>query len=74
MTKSKEETNAEILSSAKQADVVTPESSSVITKRHVNSTHPIQCRCLLHREIRFHDFSAKDEQQKKSDLDWYQGD
>lgn len=74
MTKSKSETAAEILASAKIADVILPETSSIITKRHTNSVHPVACKCLLCRERRFKNWSPIGEAKRKEELDWWQGD
>lgn len=73
MPKSQAQTDAEILAGAKTADVITSEGSSTIRVRHTRSVHPVQCRCALHIQTRFHNYSSKEEQQKKTDLDWYQG-
>jgi hypothetical protein len=72
--KSQSETNSEILQSAKSADVITPESSSTINVRHTRSVHPKNCMCLLHRELRFTNYSTRREQEVKTDLEWWQGD
>lgn len=74
MTKSKSETDAEILVSAKSADVILPETSSIITRRHTSSVHPVQCYCDLCRERRFENWSPIGEAERKEELDWYQGD
>lgn len=72
--KSQSETDAEILSGAKSADVILPETQSIITRRHTRSVHPIACRCSLHAEIRFRNFSTKDEIKEKTERDWWQED
>lgn len=69
--KSQTQTDSEILASAKQADEINLESSSTIRVRHTRSTHPVSCRCSLHRITRFENFSSVRENQVKSSLDWY---
>lgn len=74
MPKSQSQTDAEILANAKEADVILPETSSIITRRHTRSVHPIQCNCSLHRDIRKRRVdSAIQEALDKDKLDWYQG-
>jgi hypothetical protein len=74
MTKSREETNSEILSSAKSADVILPETTSEISRRHSYSVHPIQCRCFSCRTLRFKPYNSILERQRKNELDWWQED
>jgi hypothetical protein len=74
MTKSKSQTDAEILASAKIADEVHPETMSLIYRRHTSSVHPVQCNCLIHRDIKKRNTaSATQEATDKAKLDWYQG-
>jgi hypothetical protein len=73
MTKSREQTDAEILSSAKIADEINPEGSSTIRVRNTSSVHPTQCNCLLHRNLNLKKFDPIKEEKDKEVLDWYSG-
>lgn len=74
MPKSQSETDEEILSSTKaSSDVILPETSSIIQKRHTRSVHPVDCKCDLHSETRYRPFSTVDEVKEKEERDWYQG-
>lgn len=69
--KTQQETDAEIISSAKIADVILPEIASEIRIRHTRSAHPVQCYCLLHRVTRFDkNFSSSRENEVKDSLEW----
>lgn len=70
--KTQAQTDAEILTSAKAADVVSKETSSTIRIRNSESVHPIQCECLIHRNLKLREFSTPKEIKAKAELDWYQ--
>jgi hypothetical protein len=75
MAKSQAQTDAEILASAKIAEEILPEGTSEIRVRHTRSQHPIQCQCLIHRDItKRRNPSPIQEAKDKEELDWYQGD
>lgn len=75
MPKSQTQTDAEILSSAKIADPpIQPEILTEIRVRHTRSVHPVQCSCLIHRDItKRRNPSPIQEAEDKEELDWYQG-
>jgi Pyruvate/2-oxoacid:ferredoxin oxidoreductase delta subunit len=69
MTKSKEQTNQEILSSASNDNNFV----SQIRVRHVNSQHPQDCNCTLCKDLKFTPNSPIREDAEKTSLDWYKG-
>jgi hypothetical protein len=69
MTKSKSQTNQEILSSASSDD----NNISQIRVRHVESQHPVDCLCDLCRNLRFSPNSPIAENSEKDKLNWYKG-
>lgn len=74
MSKSQAQTDAEILASARIANEIHPESISEIRIRHTRSQHPIQCNCLIHRDItKRRNPSPIQEANDKAALDWWQG-
>lgn len=72
--KSKEQTDIEILESAKEADVIIPETSSIITRRHTSSVHSIQCNCSIHANLKLRaNDSEQAEDLEKAKRDWWNG-
>lgn len=69
MTKSKEETNNEILSTAS----IDNNDISQIRVRHVESQHPQDCCCQLCSDLKFNPNSPIAENSEKTKLDWYKG-
>lgn len=67
--KTKEETDKEILESAKETDSKT----SQINIRDTNSEHPLDCHCIIHRVVKFDKaLSSKEEGRRKKELDFYE--
>jgi hypothetical protein len=69
MTKSKSQTNSEILSEAKKADNLV----SQIPIRHVNSQHPKDCLCKVCNPLRFSPNDSQAELKEKIKNDYYLG-
>jgi Pyruvate/2-oxoacid:ferredoxin oxidoreductase delta subunit len=69
MSKSKSQTNNEILSSASQDN----NNTSQIRVRHVESQHSVDCLCSLCKSLRFSPNSPIAENSEKDKLDWYKG-
>lgn len=69
MSKSKLQTNNEILSSASADNNDTSE----IRVRHVNSQHTVDCLCNLCKNLRNTPNSPVAEDSEKTRLNWYKG-
>lgn len=66
--KTKSITNKEIIESADDDN----SEVSQVRVRHVDSVHPMQCRCTLHRTIKFDKaYSQPEENKERERLDWY---